>query len=117
MREPGAKTSLTVHAHVHPILPSTHLQCIYLSTHFLHLLLPWEVGGISCIRKIVPVGEGRAKVITTLTDIQLLATPIMLGRAGGWEGRKEGRKEGNEREREGRREGGGRNEEEGRNGG
>ena len=92
---------------------------MYLSTHILHLLLPWEVGGVSCIRKIVPVGEGRAKVVTTLTDIQLLATPSDNNhtkegrRVGGKEGRREMRGKG----RAGRREGGGRSEEEGRNGG
>ena len=72
----------------------------------MHLLLPWEVGGVSCIRKIVPVGEGRAKVVTTLTDIQLLATPSdnNHSKEGGRVGGKEGRKEGDEREREGRQE-------------
>ena len=40
------------------------------------------MGGVSCTRKIVPVGEGRAKVVTPLTDIQLLqpVTATMLGR-------------------------------------
>ena len=47
----------------------------------LDLLLPWEVGGVSCTRKMVPVGEERAKVVTPLTDIQLLqpVTVTMLG--------------------------------------
>ena len=38
------------------------------------------MGGVSCTRKMVPVGEGRAKVVTPLTDIQLLhpVTATML---------------------------------------
>ena len=50
-----------------------------------HLLLPCEVGGVSCTRKMVPVGEGRAKVVTPLTDIQLLHPVIatMLGKGTG----------------------------------
>ena len=60
----------------------------------LDLLLPWEVGGVSCTRKMAPVGEGRAKVITPLTDIQLLqpVTVTMLGK-GQQEGERGGRSE------------------------
>ena len=56
-----------------------------------HLLLPWEVGGVSCTRKMTPLGEGRAKVATPLTDIQLLhpVTTTMLH-----VGREEGEREG-----------------------
>ena len=55
---------------------------MYCTGFISHLLLPWEVGGVSCTRKMVPVGEGRAKVVTPLTDIQLLqpVTATMLGR-------------------------------------
>ena len=56
----------------------------------------WEVGGVSCTRKVVPVGEGRAKVVTPLTDIQLLhpVTAIMLRKGTGGDERKEkGRQE------------------------
>ena len=45
----------------------------------------WEVEGVSCTRKVVLVREGRAKVVTPHTDIQLLhpVTATMLGMAGG----------------------------------
>ena len=56
-----------------------------ISICILHLLLPCEVGGVSCTRKMVPVGEGMAKVVTPLTDIQLLhpVTATMLGKGTG----------------------------------
>ena len=45
----------------------------------------WEVGGVSCTRTVVLVREGRAKVVTPHTDIQLLhpVTATMLGK--GWQ--------------------------------
>ena len=52
---------------------------------------------------MVPVGEGRAKVVTPLTDIQLLhpVTATMLGRGRQEDERKrEGRREGDERKKE-----------------
>ena len=74
-----------------------NLHCIWT----LDLLLPWEVRGVGCTRKMVPVGEERAKVVTPLTDIQLLhpVTATMLGK--GQEGmRGKGRREGGGREEE-----------------
>ena len=52
-------------------------------TFNFNLRLPHgRVGGVSCTRKMAPVGEGWAKVVTPLTDIQLLqpVIVIMLGR-------------------------------------
>ena len=53
---------------------------------------------------MVPVGEGRAKVVTPLTDIQLLqpVTATMLEKGERWDGGRVGGKE-EEGTREGRR--------------
>ena len=72
----------------------------------MHVFLPWEVGEVSCTRKMVPVREGRAKVVTPLT-----ATPdsnharAEKGVGEGGRGKKKGRKEGKGgRGKEGRKE-------------
>ena len=55
-----------IHRHYEGDVPS--LFEVSLDMNLSHNAL-WEVGGVSCTRKMVSVGEERAKVVTLLIDI------------------------------------------------
>ena len=82
------------------ISPSFYMYIYFASTH--NVLLSWEVGGVSCTRKMVPVGEEREKLVTPLTDIQLLhpVTATMHAREGDRRGMRGKGRAGEEEEEE-----------------
>ena len=94
----GLATAEIVHVFLHH--PSIYMYIYFASTH--NVLLPWEVGGVSCTRKMVPVGEERAKLVTPLTDIQLLhpVTATMHAREGDRRGMRGKGRAGEEEEEE-----------------